>query len=82
MVKAVARGFRWRKLLETGAYWSIGELAAAEKINPSYVSRILRLTLLAPDIIEAILDGRHPPVLTLANTMKYFPVLWNEQRRQ
>ena len=70
------------QILETSVYGTIEELAAAEKINPSYVSRILRLTLLAPDIIEAILDGRHAPGLTLANTMKYFPVLWNEQRRQ
>jgi hypothetical protein len=82
MVKALARAFRWRKLLETEVYGTIEELAAAEKINASYVSRVLRMTLLAPDIVEAILDGRHAPGLTLANTMKYFPVLWNEQRRQ
>ena len=49
MVKALARAFRWRKLLETGAHATIEEIAAAEKINPSYVSRVLRLTLLAPD---------------------------------
>jgi hypothetical protein len=65
MIKALARAFRWRKLLETGVYATIEELAAAEKINPSYVSRILRMTLLAPDIVEAILDGRHPTELTL-----------------
>jgi hypothetical protein len=82
MVKALARAFRWRKLLETEVYGTIEELAAAEKINASYVSRVLRMTLLAPDIVEAILDGRNAPGLTLANTMKYFPVLWNEQRRQ
>ena len=50
MVKALARAFRWRKLLETGVYGTIEELAAAEKINASYVSRVLRLTLLAPDM--------------------------------
>ena len=54
------RAFRWRKLLETGAFATVEELAAAEKINPSYVSRVLRLTLLGPDIVEAILDGRQP----------------------
>jgi hypothetical protein len=59
MVIALARAFRWRKLLETGAYGSIEELAAAEKISASYVSRVLRMTLLAPDIAEAILDGQH-----------------------
>jgi hypothetical protein len=80
MVKALARAFRWRKLLETGAYGTIEELAAAEKINPSYVSRILRLTLLAPAIIEAVLDGRQPPELTLANMMQPLPLLWHEQQ--
>ena len=58
MFKALARGFRWRKLLETGVYGTIEEIAAAEKINSSYVSRLLRMTLLAPDIVESILDGR------------------------
>ena len=47
MIKAIARGFRWRKLLETGVYGTIEEIAAAEKINSSYVSRLLRMTLLA-----------------------------------
>src|SRR5581483_7592130 len=60
MVKAIARAYRWRRLLETGVYGTITELAAAENINQSYVCRILRLTLLAPDIVEAILDGRQP----------------------
>ena len=58
MIKVLARAFRWWKLLETGVYATVEELAAAEKINASYVSRVLRLTLLAPDIVEAILDGR------------------------
>ena len=82
MVKALARAFRWRKLLETGFYATIEEIAAAEKINTSYVSRILRLTLLAPEIIEMIIDGRHPTELTMAALMKPFPVEWPEQRRQ
>jgi hypothetical protein len=80
MVKALARAFRWRKLLETGAYGTIEELAAAEKINPSYISRVLRMTLLAPDIVEAILDGRQPHELTLALLMRPFPLGWAEQR--
>jgi hypothetical protein len=58
LVKAIARAFRWRKLLEIGVYGSGEEIAAAEKINASYGGRILRLTLLAPEIAEAILDGR------------------------
>ena len=80
MVKALARAFRWRKLLETGVYGTIEELAAAEKINSSYVSRVLRLTLLAPDIVEAILDGRQPTDMTLARLMEPFPITWNDQR--
>jgi hypothetical protein len=55
LLKALARGFRWRKLLETGDYATIEEIAEAENINPSYVSRVLRMTLLAPDTVEAIL---------------------------
>ena len=79
MIKAIARGFRWRKLLETGVYGTIEEIAAAEKINSSYVSRLLRMTLLAPNIVEAILDGRQPTKVTLAVLMRPFPVAWEEQ---
>jgi hypothetical protein len=79
MIKAIARGFRWRKLLETGVYGTIEEIAAAEKINSSYVSRLLRMTLLAPSIVEAILDGRQPTKVTLAALMAPFPVAWEEQ---
>ena len=57
LVKAIARAFRWQKMLETGRYATIKEIARAEKINPSYVSRVLGLTLLAPTTVEAILDG-------------------------
>jgi hypothetical protein len=79
MMKALARAFRWRRLLETGVYGTIEELAAAEKINASYVSRVLRLTLLAPATVEAIVDGQHPPHLTLATLMRPFPVKWPHQ---
>ena len=79
MIKAIARGFRWRKLLETGVYGTIEEIAAAEKINSSYVSRLLRMTLLAPDIVESILDGRQPTDMTLARLMAPFTVSWREQ---
>lgn len=80
MVKALARGFRWRKLLEEGVHATVEDVAAAEKINTSYVSRILRLTLLAPATIEAILDGRQGPEVTLAKLMKPLPVEWQRQR--
>ncbi len=79
-VKALARAFRWRKLLETGVYGTIEDLARAERINPSYVSRVLRLTLLAPEIVEAVLDGREPEGVTLADAMTGVPVVWEDQR--
>jgi hypothetical protein len=80
MVKAIARAFRWRGLLENGTHATIAEIAAAEKINESYVGRVLRLTLLAPDIVEAILGGRQPAQMTLAVLMRPFPVGWQEQQ--
>ena len=79
MVKALARAFRWRKLLETGVYGTIEELAAAEKINSSYVSRILRMTLLAPAIVEQILEGSLDLKVTLFEIMRPFPSVWDQQ---
>ena len=55
MVKAIARAHRWKRLMESGRFASVTELAEAEKINQSYLCRVLRLTLLAPDIVEALL---------------------------
>ena len=81
MVKLLARGFRWQRLLESGTYSTIEDLSAAERINPSYVSRILRLAFLAPDIVEAILDGQHPPRLTAKRLMEPFPTDWREQKQ-
>jgi hypothetical protein len=80
MVKAIARAHRWRQLLESGAHTTITEIAAAEKINQSYVCRILRLTLLAPDVVEAILDGRQPAALQLPTLFKPLPSDWGAQR--
>ena len=80
LVKALARAFRWRGLLESGAFATIQELAAAEKINPSYISRMLRLTLLAPDMVEAILDGRQPEGVTLPALLEGVPVGWGLQQ--
>jgi hypothetical protein len=79
LLKALARGFRWRKLLETGHFATIQEIAEAENINPSYVSRVLRMTLLAPEIVEAILAGRKPEGLTMAKAMRPFPLEWRRQ---
>jgi len=68
-------------LQESGTHASVDETAAAEKINESYVSRVLRLTLLAPDIVESILDGQQLAALTLEVLMKSFPVEWERQWR-
>jgi hypothetical protein len=81
LVKALARAHRWKSLLETGEHASVTELARSEKMNISYLSRILRLTLLAPDIVEAVLDGRQSATLQLESMLKPFPVEWESQRK-
>ena len=80
MVKAIARAFRWREMLENGMFNTIREIAHAEKLDETYVGRLLRLTLLGPNIIEAILAGRQPPQLQLNALTQDFPVEWCEQR--
>lgn len=80
MLKAVARAFRWRELLEGGEHSTIREIAEAEKISETYVGRILRLTLLAPDIVEEILCGRQSPKLQLEHLTRLFPVEWPKQK--
>ncbi len=74
LVKALARAFRWKRLLEPGNFATIAELAEREGIAPSYMTRVLRLSLLAPDIVEAILDGRQGPEVTLARVLEPFPL--------
>lgn len=80
MVKAIARAHRWKRLMESGRFASVTELAEAEKINQSYLCRVLRLTLLAPDIVEAILDGRQPAALQMDALLKPMPLEWAAQR--
>ena len=80
LVKAVVRAHRWRQMIESGKYGSSAELAKAEKVNDSYLSRILRLTLIAPDIIEKILAGRQPTTLQLDELLKPLPAAWSQQR--
>ncbi len=65
MIEAIARAFRWQRLLENGSYGCLDEIAKAERIGPSFVSRAVRLALLAPDIVEAILAGKQPASLTV-----------------
>jgi hypothetical protein len=81
VIKAIARAHRWKRMLESGPYTSLRDLAAAEKINESYLARVLRLTLLAPDVIEEILDGRHVAGTQLEQLMRPFSIIWSEQRR-
>ena len=80
LVKALARAFRWRKLLETGVYATVAEMADAEAINRSYVSRVLRLTLLAPELVKTILDGRVATDLFLPDLLEPRSELWNQQQ--
>ena len=79
-VKALARAFRWKRMLETGEFVTIAELAKREGIAKPYVSRLLRLTLFAPDIVEAILGGTKGPDLVLAREMEPFAPAWQVQQ--
>lgn len=79
LVKALARAFRWKRMLESGEFATIAELAEREGIAPSYMTRVLRLTLLAPDIVEAILNGTQGPEVTLARVLEPFPIDWAAQ---
>ena len=80
LVKALARAWRWQKLLDRGVYASVTEIAEAEKISKSYVSRILRLALLAPDLVEAILGGWADQRVMLERLERPLPMGWEEQR--
>lgn len=80
LVKALARAFRWKRMLESGEFATIAELAEREGIAPSYMTRVLRLTLLAPDIVEAILDGRLRTKANLSGMMEALPSDWTTQR--
>jgi hypothetical protein len=82
LVKALARAFRWKRMLDTGEYATINELAEREGIALSYLSRVLRLTLLSPDILEAILDRRLKKDGTLAALLEPFPTEWPAQRER
>jgi hypothetical protein len=81
LVKAIARAHRWKRMMEGGEYASVSELAAAEKMNQSYLCRVLRLTLLAPEIVETILNGRQRAAPQLHEFMKPFPLEWERQKQ-
>jgi hypothetical protein len=81
VVQALARAFSWAEILESGKVQSISELARSLEVDGSYVTRILKLTTLAPDIVEAIINGKEPDGLSLAKLTRTFPEEWREQRR-
>jgi hypothetical protein len=81
LIRALARAHRWKRMLEEGSYRSASEIAEAEKVTRSFVNRLLRLTLLAPDIQEAILDGRQPKGMQLEELTRALPSRWHEQRQ-
>jgi hypothetical protein len=80
LVKAIVRAHRWRDMLESGNYATVRDLAKAETIDEVYLGRVLRLTLLAPKIVETILEGKHPATLELGDLLKQFPIEWEQQR--
>jgi hypothetical protein len=79
LVKALARGFRYQRMLDEGRYASISEMAEAERIERGYLGSLLRLTLLAPDLVTNALDGRHMPSVALAALLEPFPLCWRGQ---
>ena len=79
MIKAIARAFRWREMLENGEYATLREIAVTESINESYVGRVLRLTLLNPGLIEQILNGTQPASMYLDRLMRPVPAIWKQQ---
>ncbi len=82
LIRALARAHRWKGMLEERRYQSAGEMAEAEGVTRSFVNRLLRLTLLAPDIQEAIIDGRQPKGMQLEELTGVMPSEWDEQRRR
>ena len=76
----MAGAFRWKRMLDSGEFATMAELARREGIAVSYLTRILGLTLLAPDIVEAILEGRQGAEMTLARLLEPFPAQWQAQQ--
>ena len=79
-ISALGKAFSWQRMLDEGKYQTPKELAEKEKVEVTHMYRVMRLTLLAPDIIEAVLNGKQPRTLTLQNVVRGFPISWQEQR--
>ena len=82
LVQALGRAFSWSVAMESGTFQSVSALARGLDVDTSYVARILKLTTLAPDIIEAILNGEEPSGLSLTQLIRTFPMDWEQQRAQ
>lgn len=80
MVVAFARAFRWKRMLDEGRYCSIAEMGEALGINRFYLARMMRLTLLAPCIVEAVVDGREPDGMSIERLRRPMPTVWDEQK--
>jgi hypothetical protein len=78
LLKALARAFRWKRMLDDGTFASVSDIARAEKLDRTYVGDILRLTLLAPVVVEAIAEGRQPAEMTLPVLMKRAAMGWGD----
>ena len=80
-ISALGKAFSWQRMLDDGKYETPKELAKKENVEVTHMYRVMRLTLLTPDIIEAVLNGTQPRTLTLQNVVRGFPVSWQEQRK-
>jgi len=80
-ISALGKAFSWQRMLDEGKYQTPKALPEKEKVEVTHMSRVMRLTLLAPDIIEAVLNGKQPRTLTLQNVVRGFPISWQEQRK-
>lgn len=79
LVKALARAFRWQRMLESGQFTTMSELANRENIAPTYMTRVMRLSLLSPTMVDTILDGRLSHTVTLADLLRHVPAEWDVQ---
>ena len=80
LLKAMGRAFRWKRLLDAGTFASVSDIARVEKIDRGYAGSVLRLTLLAPDLVEAILEGRAGEAATLPRLIEPWPIIWQDQK--
>jgi len=82
LIRALARAHRWKRMLEEGRYRSAAEIDEAEGVTRGFVNRLLRLTLLAPDIVEAVLEGRQPKGMQLEELTGLMPNAWEQQHQR